>query len=264
MKTIRVIVGVLVVLMCVTAVYAGPTLDKILKKGELVVGTSGDYPPFSVKAKDGRLMGFDVDLANLIAGSMGVKATVTQMPFSDLLTSLASGKIDMIISAMTMTPARNLKFAFVGPYFLSGQSILTTKWAAVKATTMTDVNKPEFTLAVPVGTTSEAAAVKSLPKVTLLRAKSMDDALAMLLSGKAKAVLTDSATAAVTTFRYQEKGIVTTTPLTYEPIGIAIPPDDALLENFLQNLLANLKGGGELELLTDKWFKDPSWVKDLR
>jgi polar amino acid transport system substrate-binding protein len=178
--------------------------------------------------------------------------------------SLDSGKIDMIISAMTITPARNLKFVFVGPYFVSSQSILTTKWAAIKASTLADVNKPDFTLAVPVGTTSEAAAAKNLPKVTLIRAKTMDEALAMLLSGKAKAVLTDSATAAVTTFRYQDKGIVTTGALTYEPIGIGIPPNDPLLQNFLENMLTNLKGGGDLDAMIDKWFKDPSWVKDLQ
>jgi polar amino acid transport system substrate-binding protein len=263
-KKICAILGILVVLMCVTAAYAGPALDKILKKGELVVGTSGDYPPFSARTKDGRLIGFDVDMANIVAGCMGVKATLVRMPFSDLLVSLDSGKIDMIISAMTITPARNLKFVFVGPYFVSGQSILTTKWAAIKASTLADVNKPDFTLAVPVGTTSELAAVKNLPKVTLIRAKTMDEALAMLLSGKAKAVLTDSATAAVTTFRYQDKGIVTTGALTYEPIGIAIPPNDPLLQNFLENMLTNLKGGGDLDAMIDKWFKDPSWVKDLQ
>ncbi len=263
MKKICIVLSIIVVLMCVTTVYAGPALDKVLKKGELVVGTSGDYPPFNAKTKDGKLIGFDVDLAQVIAGSMGVKAKIVQVPFTELLSSLESGKIDMVISAMTITPPRNLKFAFVGPYFVSGQALLTTRETAFKAVSLKDVNKPDFTLAVPVGTTSETVANNSLSSAKLIRAKNMDEALKALLTGKAMAVLTDSATAAVATFRYQDKGILSTTALTFEPIGIAIAANDSLFENFLQNLLGGLKGGGELDMMINKWFKDPSWVKDL-
>ncbi len=264
MRRICLIIGIIMLLMCVTTVHAGPVLDRILKKGELVVGTSGDYPPFSAKAKDGRLIGLDVDLARLIAGSMGIKLKIVQIPFKDLLASLQSGKIDMIISAMTMTPPRNLKFAFVGPYFISGQALLTTRETALKAASLNDVNKPDFTLAVPMGTTSETVARNNLSKAKLILSKDMDEALQTLLSGKVKAVLTESAAAAVATFRYDKKGIISTNAMTFEPFGIAIPPDDALLENFLQNLLGGVKGGGELDMMINRWFKDPSWIKELQ
>ena len=210
MKKICVVLTVLLTLALATTVLAGPALDGILKKGELVVGTSGDYPPFSAKSKTGKLMGFDVDLANAIAEGMGVKAKVVQVPFSDLLANLEAGKIDMVISAMTITPKRNLKFAFIGPYFLSGQALLTTRETAIKASSMKDINKDDFALAVPAGTTSELIAKKYLTKAKLTATKDMDEALKMLLSGKVKAVLTDNATAAVASFRYGDKGIIST------------------------------------------------------
>jgi polar amino acid transport system substrate-binding protein len=238
-------------------------LDKIVKKGELVVGMSGDYPPFNVKAKSGKLIGFDVDLAGALAEGMGVKVKVVQIPFSDLLSNLEAGKIDMVVSAMTMTPKRNLKFAFVGPYFLSGQALLTTRETAIKAVTMKDVNKADFALAVPAGTTSEMVAKKYLTSTKLTVSKDMDAALKLLLAGKIKAVLTDNATASVASFRYGDKGIISTGALTFEPIGIAVTGEDPLLLNWLENLLGMLKGGGEMDALTDKWFKDPSWVKEL-
>ena len=263
MKKTCIILAVIAVLIGATTAFAGPAIDKVLQKGELVVGTSGDYPPFNVKTKDGRLIGFDVDLATGIAASMGVKPKIIQVPFADLLSSLESGKIDMIISAMTMTPKRNLKVAFVGPYFVSGQAVLTTKETSFKATTIQDINKPDFTLIVPAGTTSEIIAKDYLSRAKLIVAKNMDEAMKALLAGKAKAILTDSATAAVATFRYMEKGIVSTSALTFEPIGIAVQGNDPLFTNFLENLLGSLKGGGELNIMVDKWFKDPSWVKDL-
>jgi polar amino acid transport system substrate-binding protein len=164
---------------------------------------------------------------------------------------------------MTITPKRNLKFAFVGPYFLSGQALLTTRETAIKATSMKDVNKPEFALAVPAGTTSEMVAKKYLTSAKLTVSPNMDAALKLLLAGKIKAVLTDNATAAVASFRYGDKGIVSTGALTFEPIGIAVAGDDPLFLNWLENVLGTLKAGGEMDALTEKWFKNPSWVKEL-
>ena len=264
MKRICTILTVIFALVVATSALAGPALDRIVKKGELVVGTSGDYPPFSAKSKDGKLMGFDVDLAGMIADSMDVKVKVVQIPFSDLLSSLEAGKVDMIISAMTITPKRNLKFAFVGPYFVSGQALLTTRETAIKASAIKDINKADFAIAVPAGTTSELIAKKYLTTAKLTITKNMDEAAKLLLAGKVKAVLTDNATAAVESFRYGDKGLISTGAMTFEPIGIAVPGNDPLFTNFLENLIGTLKAGGELDALTEKWFKNPSWVKDLQ
>ncbi len=101
------------------------TLDAIVQKGELVVGTAASMPPFNMTTKDGEIIGFEPDLARLIAAGMGVPLKLTPMSFSELLPALETGKIDMILSNMTMTPRRNLKVAFVGPYFISGKAFLT-------------------------------------------------------------------------------------------------------------------------------------------
>ncbi len=94
---------------------AATTLDDIIKKGELIVGTTGTQPPLNVTSKTGEVIGYDADIAKLIASSMGVKVRFSKMPFSELLPALEAGKVDMVISSMTMTLSRNLKVAFVGP-----------------------------------------------------------------------------------------------------------------------------------------------------
>ena len=106
---------------------ASPVVDRILASGELRVGMSGDMPPFNMTTKHGQVIGLDVDPAGLIADAMGVKLNVQKMAFSELLPALEAGRIDMIISNMTMTPGRNLKVAFVGPYFTSGKGLLTKR-----------------------------------------------------------------------------------------------------------------------------------------
>ncbi|MBW2706569.1 MAG: transporter substrate-binding domain-containing protein, partial [Deltaproteobacteria bacterium] len=106
-------------------VPAATTLDGILKKGELIVGTTGAQPPLNATNKAGEVIGFDADIAKFIALSMGVKIKFSKMPFAELLPALEAGKVDMVISSMTMTLERNLKVAFVGPYYISGKGILT-------------------------------------------------------------------------------------------------------------------------------------------
>ena len=102
-----------------------PVLSRIVESNVLRVGTSGAQPPFSVKSKDGSLIGYEVDLAKLLANAMGVELKLVEMPFAELLLALEKGEVDVVMSGMTMTPARNLKAAFVGPYIISGKSILT-------------------------------------------------------------------------------------------------------------------------------------------
>ncbi|MGD8228491.1 MAG: transporter substrate-binding domain-containing protein, partial [Desulfobacteraceae bacterium] len=102
-----------------------PVINRIQQKGELVVGTAGSMPPFNMTTKEGKIIGFEPDLAEYLAGSMGVKLRLETMPFADLIPALETGKVDMVMSSMTMLTERNMKVAFVGPYFISGKSLLT-------------------------------------------------------------------------------------------------------------------------------------------
>jgi polar amino acid transport system substrate-binding protein len=255
---------VLFLLTCfVSFAFAGPTIDSILKKKELVVGTSTDLPPMNFKAKNGNPKGFDIDLSRMIAAAMNVKLRFEEMPFDQLISALESGKIDMIISCMTITPERNLRVVYVGPYFISGQSILTTKDVAININGMADINKSDFSIAVPKGTTTEKIAKMTLPKAKLVVAGSTEETLDLLLKKKVKALMADYPYTSVASFKYSNKGFVANPPFSAEPIGIAIRQDDPLLTNVLQNMLIAFKRGGMLDEMTKRWFTDPAWIADL-
>ena len=247
----------------ISTVIAGPEIDSILKKGELTVGTSGTYPPLTAKTKDGKLMGLDIDISGVIAASMGVKLKMVSLPFDELLPALESGKIDLIISNMTITPKRNLKVAFVGPYLVSGQSLLTSKEVAISVNKPEDINKPDFTLAVPRGTTSEMIAKQLLPKVGLTITKSTDEAVQLLMKEKVKAVMLDYPLCKTLEFRYKDRGVFATPPFSFEPIGIALRGDDPLFTNLLENVLNMISNNGALNMMKRSWFEDAAWMKDL-
>ena len=102
-------------------------LRRVKQKGELVMGTSPDYPPYEfVKNINGKskIVGMDVEVGQKIARDMGVKLVVRSMDFDSLLVGLETGKIDMVIAGMNATPKRAKSVAFSQPYYRSEQKFL--------------------------------------------------------------------------------------------------------------------------------------------
>ena len=243
---------------------AGTLLDRIQKKGELVVGMSGDQPPLNATARDGKIIGLEADISSRMASAMGVKLRVANMPFSELLPALSDGKVDMILSGMTMTPARNLKVAFVGPYYVTGKAFLTKKETIASLKNADGIDTPEYVVAALKGSTSQAYVENVLPHARLIPTKNYDEALEMVLRDKAHVMVADYHFCVVSAVRFREKGLTTVTaPFTFEPIGVAMPDGDPLLVNWVQNFLATLNGSGDLKKMTERWFNDASWLKEL-
>jgi len=241
-----------------------PVLDRIVGKKELVVGTAGSMPPLNMTTKDGQIIGIEVDLGKMIASVMDVKLTLKPMPFKDLLPALERGEVDMVLSCMTITPGRNLKFAFVGPYFHSGKSILTKKKNVDSLDEISKINNPGKVLTALKGSTSQMFVERVLPKAKLVLADDYAQAVAMVRDDKAQAMVADYPICMVSVYRYPDAGLITLAkPISYEPIGVALPPNDPLLVNWVQNVLHFLEKTGELEALMQRWFKDTSWISRL-
>jgi polar amino acid transport system substrate-binding protein len=244
---------------------ASPVIDRIQQRGELVVATMGDMPPLNMTSKDGEIFGFEPDIARLLAEAMTVKVKFITMPFNELLPALQGGRVDMVLSGMTITPERNRKVAFVGPYFISGKAFLTKTKTIAQAEKPEDVNHPDAKLVALNGSTSQAFAEDFLDKATLLTTATYDEAVNMVLQDKVHAMIADYPICVVSVFRYPEAGLLSVlTQLTYEPIGIAIPANDPLLMNWTENTLNNMEGSGLLDELKLKWFAEGDWLKKLK
>jgi polar amino acid transport system substrate-binding protein len=224
----------------------------------------GNMPPMNMKTKDGNTIGMEVDLVKTIAAAMDVNYRFVNMPFSELIPALRAGKVDMIVSGMTITPNRNLKVAFVGPYFLSGKAFLTKIKTIAEADEAADVNSPETKLVALKGSTSQAFAEAFISKATLWTAKDYDEAVNMVLKGEVHAMIADYPVCVVSVFRYPEAGLLSVvTPLTHEPIGIAVPAGDPLLVNWLENFMASMQDSGRFDELKKKWFTSGDWLMKL-
>lgn len=251
------------VLSLAVPVFAGPVMERIIKNGELVVGTTAQMPPMIATTKDGRIIGLDADIAAAMAASMGVKLRFVTLPFVKLLPSLAQGKLDMVMSGMTITGERNQKVAFVGPYLVSGKGILAMaeKYTALKEAEGLD--NPEVTVAALKGSTSQRFAETLIPKAKLILTGSYDEAIDLIFAAKADVMIADYPFCALTAYRNPGKGLMAgESPLTFEPLGIAMN-EDALLINWVQNFIVWLKGSGQLKEIQKRWLSGGEWVKEL-
>ena len=119
---------------CSMAYAADDELAQIQESGKLKVGVEGTYPPYTyhddngeLTGFDGELTGFDVEVAKAIAGKLGVEADFTESDWDSLLAGIDSGRLDTVINAVSITPEREEKYDFAGPYFYITQQIVVAK-----------------------------------------------------------------------------------------------------------------------------------------
>ena len=149
-------------------------LKKIEERGVLRVGMTAKQPPFAMKSKQGTIIGYEAELAEMLAQAMEVELQIVEIPFTDLLSSLQDGKIDMVMSGMTMTIKRNKKTIFVGPHILSGKSILFRSDYFSQTDEPQDLNNKNVKIVALKGSNSEIFVKKEIPDAVFLSAIDYD------------------------------------------------------------------------------------------
>jgi polar amino acid transport system substrate-binding protein len=260
--TVRIGLFVLTTLIfAATAIGQTTALERIQTSGVIKVGVSGTQPPYSLMSNSDELIGFEIDMAHLLAESMKVDLELVQLPFAKLLDGLESGKVDVVMSGMTINAERNMRVLFAGPYNVSGKTILTKSASLSSLDSESEAGQAEVSVAALEGSTSESYARTYFPNATIVATSNYDQAVDMLLNDDVKAMLADIEICQVTMLKFPGKDLaILNKPLTIEPIGIAIPATDYQLMNLVENYFSKLEMVGALEALREKWFKDGTWL----
>ncbi len=126
------------------------------------------------------------------------------------------------------------------------------------------INSPNTKLAALKGSTSQLFVETVLYNTTLVPVSDYDEGVDMVIRDEVHALVADYPICIISVVRYPDKGLMSVnTPLTYEPLGIALPANDPHLINWMDNYLNSLMGSGALEELKKRWFKDSSWLNKL-
>ena len=235
-------------------IFEGSDLNQVIKRNKLVVGMEVEYFPFEYANEKGEPVGFDVDIAKLIAQELGTGIEIKDMEWTGLIPSLQSGKIDLIISGMTRTLARSKTVTFTNPYFETGLCVLLSQKKAPNVKDVQELNAPDRIIAVKTGTTGDLITGKLFPKAQINRFKDETACVREVVTGRADAFLYDQISIA----KHHKENPDTTRailkPFTFEPFAIAIRKGDLDFLNWLNLFLETIKADGRYQELYQKHF----------
>lgn len=227
------------------------TLEGIKKEGVIRFGTDDSFPPMEYRDEKNNLVGFDVDLADAIAGKLGVKAEFTTTDFSGIIEALKAKKFDAILATLSITDERKEKILFSEPYVMEGQIV------AVKAGNDTIAKPADLTgkiVAAQLGSTSEQAANKLEGFKEYKAYNKVTEAFHDLEIGRIDAVVVDELVGRYYISKSPEDYKVLDEKLSDEPVGIGFRKEDTELKEAVQKAFDDLKADGTLSQISTKWF----------
>ena len=225
------------------------TLEAVKQKGVLVAGSSAEYPPFEYVA-DGKLVGYDVDMAEEITRRMGVKVAWEKIDFKGIVAALVAKRVDALITALTWTPERAERIAFSEPYFDAGIGAITPQASTIQKVEDLAGRK----VGVQLGSSGERYVRDTMgAKVAqLLTYDSIVLAINDLKNGRVDAVVNP-----LPVLRYAvrtDRGFRYTDVWDSRVVGINTRLEDKELLAEINGHLRDLKNEGLLAKLETKWF----------
>lgn len=252
----------------VALIYAGAAcagaLDDAVRRGVLKVGTTPTYVPFEMKDKQGRIVGFEIDLLHAMSRALDVELELVAVPYTELLPGLQAKKFDLIGSGMTVTQERNLKLNFSDSFIVVGQTVLLHPRLAGKITSIEDLDNAGYHIVATEGTTGEMAAQRFLGAARLRSFATPEEGVRHVVEGKADAFIHDAPYNLIAIGRPENSSLLALEqPFTYEPLAFGLKKGDYDSLNWINHFLSQIAQDGTYDRLYDKWFKDTAWMAEI-
>lgn len=239
-------------------------LDDAVRRGVLKVGTTPTYVPFEMTDKQGRIVGFEVDLLHAMSRALGVELELVAVPYTELLSGLMARKFDLIGSGMTVTQERNLKLNFSDSFIVVGQTVLLHPRLAGKVASIEDLDEAGYRIATTEGTTAQAAAQRFLGAARLSSFATPEEGVRQVVSGVADAFIHDAPYNLIAMTRPENQALLALEqPFTYEPLAFGLKKGDYDSLNWINHFPNQVAQDGTYDRLYDKWFKDTDWMAEV-
>ncbi|RZI31435.1 transporter substrate-binding domain-containing protein [Pseudomonas orientalis] len=247
-----------------TGLLCAGAIDDAVRRGVLKVGTTPTYVPFEMTDKQGRIIGFEIDLLQAMSRALGVELELVAVPYTELLSGLMAEKYDLIGSGMTVTQERNLYLNFSDSFIVVGQSVLLHPRLSGKASSIEDLDESGYLIAVTEGTTGEAAAQRFLGAARLKRFTTPEEGVRHVVEGKADAFVYDAPYNLIAMTRPENSALLTLEqPFTFEPLAFGLKKGDYDSLNWINHFLNQVAQDGTYDQLHDKWFRDTAWMAEI-
>lgn len=222
---------------------------KLVKEGTLTMATNAYFPPYEYY--DGQdIIGIDADIAKAIADKMGLELKIEDMEFDSIITAVSTGKADLGLAGMTVTPDRQKNVDFSDSYATGIQSVIVKEDSTI--TKIDDLKGKK--IGVQLSTTGDIYATDAYGKDAVVQYNKGNDAVMALTQGQVDAVIIDNEPAK--SYVEANKGLkILDTEYATENYAACISKDNAGLTKAVNKALAELKADGTLQKIVDKYIK---------
>jgi len=231
----------------------GPTGPK-----PLVVGMDLSYPPFETINNQGEPMGVSVELAQGLADALGRPLKIENIPFVGLIPSLQGGRLDCVISSMTVTEERKQSIGFSDPYLKTGLGILAGAGSDIEGV----VDEPGRTYAVRQGTTGEVWARKNLKNANILSVEKENAAVLEVIQGKVDGFIYDQMSVWSNWQQHPDRTRALLNPLQIEEWAVAVRKDDLEMTQSVNDFLKAFRASGGFDRLSETYLSEQKQAFD--
>ncbi|MBY4867986.1 ArtI protein [Burkholderia sp. Bp9017] len=234
---------------------AGSRLDDVIARGTLRVCTTGDYKPYSYYRTDGRFEGIDIDMAESLAKSLGVKADFVKTSWPNL-TSDFIAKCDIAVGGVSTTLERQKRAFFTQPYVIDGKTPIARCADVDKYQTVAQIDRPETHVIANPGGTNERFAKQFFPHANLTVYPDNVTIFKQILAGKADVMVTDASETLL-----QQKlnpglcSVHPDKPFQFGEKAYMVPRGDVVFQQYVDQWLHLALSTGEYRAISDKWLK---------
>jgi len=248
--------GLVVTALLATSAMAESRLQQILVNGELRVGTTGDWNPMTmIDPTSKEHKGFDIDIATALAADMGVKVVFVPTTWKTLVNGIVAAKYDMTSSA-SLSPKRALVAGYSLSYFAVEDVPLMLKKNKGKYNSWEDLNNPNVTVAVTLGTVQEKRAEVLFTKSKIIKVSAPARDYQEVLAGRADISMTSNLEAAKLVEQYPQMMVV---PVkggkNPTPLAVLLPQADQVWINYVNHWIILKSERGFFDQLEAKWLK---------
>jgi polar amino acid transport system substrate-binding protein len=242
---------------------AANQLDRIRRRGELRVGLS-TFVPWAMNTRDGKLMGYEIDLAHRLAEDLGVELVLVPGSWSYIIEDLLDERFDMIASGMAITPKRALLVNFSVPYGHSKAMVVANRKKAANVRGVDGLNREGVVIGVYEESVNEPLARETFPKARIQTFENQDNLLAALVEGTVHAAVTASPGPEFLMHKAPEELYVPSIePLARRGEAFAIRKGDVDFLAYLDAWVRYYTENGWLAERRHYWFETFDWEDDL-
>ncbi|MBN1623109.1 MAG: transporter substrate-binding domain-containing protein [Clostridia bacterium] len=229
---------------------------------ELVVGMELAYPPFETKDANDNPDGISVKMAYALGEYLGRTVRIEDMEWSGLIPALTTGKVDIVISSMTITEERQKTVNFSDPYAKSQLSLLVNKESSVQE--FNDLKADGRLLAVKKGTTGHTYALEHLPESNIVVFETETSCVLEVAQGRADAFIYDAMTIYKNAQIHTDttKAVLTPFQEDYEYWGAALNKESTQLLEDVNKFIKEFQGNGGMDELAEQYLGEIKKVFD--